>query len=357
MIQSGNLQLDWLTFTFFANPYDLAPGFGEFDCFKKEFPEFESLWEDFEYANTARHSFYDSVIIYGDYCRISFNDPVCVITDCHYTEDDNPFRFITEHAEEIKQSARKYNMGVSVCVPSHGLEWLFNLLHVSTVPELFRLLDSRHCRPSRIDFCFDDYTKRFRPSYYEKKYLNREISSRKNCANLIGNDTKGATFYIGSREIEILRVYDKFIQSKGEIDSVRYEAEYHGEKAVNVFHYVIDHDSICFKNFLLGWFKVIDRIDSNTTRCPINTEWLFWLENSVFGEELPTEKLIIPKYTLEQRHMAATEWLVKVCMGHLKGYCELFGFENLRDLVLHYSGDVAKAYVPLLYHRNHEKGT
>lgn len=314
--------IDWLAFTYkpdinlFEDRFGKgsAAGLTDIDMFFIEFPEFDALKSEFLILNTFSH--YEKVIGFlgvSDTCRISFNTP-------DYTS---------------------VAMGVNVSVPSHGLEWLFELFGLKkddddAVQQLFSILKYRQCSCSRIDLCFDDYTKTFRPSNYIAWWFSGSIRShfRKIQTASSGREV-GNTFYLGSRSTgRYLRIYDKDVESNGEIDAVRYEFELHVKYAKDMFEYLIEHSCIEFDSYLRTFLEVIDptTCPSNKSYCSLLPEWEEWLRNHKFNEELGN-KTEIPQYTLNQRKTDATYWLLNNCLRTIKGYVSVFGWESLQGHV------------------------
>lgn len=156
-------------------------------------------------------------------------------------------------------------MGIHISCSADGLPVLcqalgFNItgddVEQVDLKSLFRLLRSKHCSPSRIDLTYDDYEKRFTPFDLHECRMNKVslISSTRKC-NIIFD--KGVTFYLGDRTSErYLRVYDKFIESKGVIDAVRWELELKGKFAKLIFDLIADGEDISF-GMLLQDYMVI----------------------------------------------------------------------------------------------------
>ena len=127
----SNFSLDWLAFTFKKSCYDLLAEF----------------WETFPELNKLKSEMF---IVGGR----NFAHGLCLSNNVtiRYDDDNN-------------------GKGINVEVPSHGLNYFFNLFQdVSSVQSMFRVLRDRGCSLSRVDICFDDYSKRYKPSYYYKKF-------------------------------------------------------------------------------------------------------------------------------------------------------------------------------------------
>lgn len=338
--KSISLSLDWLSFTFEADKarseylrvfgkenQDLLPD--DISLFFATFPEFEALKSDFLILNAKSH--YENVLGFlgvSETCRISYNSP-------DYTNT-------TE-------------MGVNVSIPSHGLEWFFELMGVDfeepdAVQEMFKILKDRYCHCSRIDLAFDDYSKKFRAKQYVIWWWNNNIRTRFKTmkTSSCSMHDEGHTFYLGSRLTgKMLRIYDKDVESNGAIDAVRYEFELHVKYARDMFEYLIEHKTVDFISYLRSFFDVIERNDSNISRCSLLPEWEEWLSKLDFSEELP-EKTEIPHYSSDQRKFDTTYWLLNNCLRSIKGFVECFGWDCLHDYVRQDNRPIPEKYRLLL---------
>lgn len=194
--------------------------------------------------------------------------------------------------------------GVNVEIPSHGLETFFSLFDgISTVRDMFVLLHDRCCLPSRIDCCFDDYNKVYRPVYYYKKFLSGAMVTRMRQVKMVhsGSDIDNTTFYLGDRRKKMIRIYDKFKESDGLFDCVRYEIEMHSKSACGFFFHIIDSDqdeTVVFGDLLLDIFRIchINVNDSDKSRWKLNEKWFSFIR-STFSQRFIT----IPSYKTEQK--------------------------------------------------------
>lgn len=330
-------KIDWLSFTWrgkksdFLVPlqscepwcYDLLSTFNGFLYF---FPEIKEYLSSHEVTLSDKGGgFYDSVYIFDSNCRISFNS------------DDT-----------LVSGNLIYDVGVNVSVPSHALEWFYDLLGVAhdDIMGLMRLLTDRNCQLSRIDLCFDDFSMKYTPHDYWVFYEQGRIRSRyfQFCNMCSSTRDRGKTIYFGKRSGgRMLRIYDKDYQSKGEIPSIRYEFELHGNYAKGVQMFFLDHDRVSFSDYLFSYFQVIDLVESNKSRCPINKEWFEFFAQSVFCEQL-----VLPTvYTKEQKEFFARHWLENYCLRDIKGYVSVFGLETLLDRLR----SIDKLDIPLKYKR------
>lgn len=260
---SNTLSCDWLAFTYKIPNDFLKEGFDQWESFKYNFPEFDSCWPECVIMD-SRGSFYDYVLAFNDNCR---------------------FQYSSVELDSI-------NLGVNVSVPSHGLEWLFGCFQISledpyALQKLLTILFERNCKLSRLDLCYDDYSKTFRPKQYMYYYLNGQITTNFRMSNFTSSESeKGHTWYLGSRRNgKILRVYDKDYESGGVKDCVRYEFELHRDAANDLAMYIIEHGTIDFADYILSWFRVvIQSNDKIKSRRPLLPEWDNWLKNHKFNE-------------------------------------------------------------------------
>lgn len=235
------------------------------------------------------------------------------------------------------------NKGVNVQIPSHGLDYFFKLFNIRTVKEMFNLLNNRGCRPSRIDICFDDYSKKYRPSYFYNLMQNHKdyklylewlnlpdsekankpvprkpdglmiITKMRKFASFNSSDGVGETFYLGDRRKRMLRIYDKFSESDGVQDCIRYEVELHEKQACALFQHVIDsqdNDVVAFGDYLLSIFDIREiNYDNYTMTCwSPDQEWREFIK-STFSQRYIT----IPTYNVEDSIFRAEQFIINNC--------------------------------------------
>lgn len=154
---------------------------------------------------------------------------------------------------------------------------------------------------TRFDAALDDYSKIV--SFEQVKSAIRA----KNYARVVrfrylesfhkDDDDSGTTIYMGSSSSDkMLRFYDKFVESKGEKDCYRWEAQFRRFKANVVFHEWMSPD--CDKNYLasivVGCVDFLDKSsgDHHTGRLPL----LPWWEEFLFfvgqGTRIPCKKVV-----------------------------------------------------------------
>lgn len=310
------LSLDWLSFTYKPSLDRL----GELDiagCFVLDFPELARIFLE-ECQNIGGRLHYNTCL--------KFND-------------DFMFLYNNVTSDNVNNIEHYNNQGLNVSVPSHSLELFFKLFKIdindsSALWKMLKLLKDRSCQLSRIDLCFDDYDKRFTAEYYGQKWLNHYIVSAFRMASCTGSTSGGYTFYMGSlkKRNKLLRIYDKFKQTNGLVDCVRYEFELHAENARDCMNYLLEHKQLSFADYLSSWFRVLLRNDyQNVSTGLTDPEWYDFLAESVFCEEFG--KFKIPKYSESDRKSMVCHWIENAVIPSLKGYIALYGWEHLNHLL------------------------
>jgi DNA relaxase NicK len=136
-------------------------------------------------------------------------------------------------------------------------------------------------RVSRIDIAIDDFDKAVSPNQIIEALKREEYSGFKKADIVINHCSTwgGWCLYLGRRESDkILRVYDKYAESKGAINSYRWELEAHDSYAQVIFgawcECTHDEDEIqhLLVNYAIGQLRFLKRVDKNLARCP-NLDW------------------------------------------------------------------------------------
>lgn len=230
-------KLDWLSFTFKSQETGFVKD--EFERFLKAFPEIAD--RDYEFLmlrEGGSTAFYDHVLMFNEQIRISYR------------------------VEALAGKQKDTNMGVNVSIPAHGLEFFFDLMGYKMDCAWRALADlkRRGCQFSRLDFAYDDYSKTFSPSQYNRWMSNSQIVTNFQKFRYIGDGNgQSGCFYLGRRSAgRILRIYDKTSESKGKIDAIRYEFEMHGELTEKFVDYIIGHEMYPdFNDVLNEWIKKV----------------------------------------------------------------------------------------------------
>lgn len=310
-----DLNLDWLGFTYRKEVSDDVNLF--YDCFLADFPEINEITDSMVILDKGRFHY--------EYA-CSFNENILIMFD---------------------SSSYK---GVNVQIPSHALCYFMGIMHCDSCQQLFKILKDRSCRPSRIDICFDDYTKTFRPMDYAEwwlatinysNYCPVRFKTYFNKANIIpAKGDSGSTFYLGTRgKNRFMRIYDKDLESNGEIDAVRYEFEYHGNGALAIFDEIIETNKLDFVNVLCSFFTLVDNegnekiYNSWERKYQYNNYkvWFDWLEKVKFSEEFI--EVSIPKYKRSEYLLRSMEWIEKCCLKSIALYIKAYGSSCLLEKV------------------------
>lgn len=228
-------KLDWLSFTWKSgDTYNPE----EFSEFLKVFPEIDKiLVESVVLKDTkTRGSFYDVVLGFNDFFSLSF---------CN---------------KSLSGDQASTNMGVHVDVPAHGLEYFCSHFDKSTdqILDLISLLRDRGCKFTRLDFAYDDFSKTFTPHDFGKWfYLGQVVSNFHRIHTDTSKQKEGGTFYIGTRSgAKMLRIYDKAYESKGVIDSIRYEFVIKSKYTASVVDYMITNGHAPFFRDMMDMFII-----------------------------------------------------------------------------------------------------
>lgn len=167
---------------------------------------------------------------------------------------------------------------------------------------------------SRIDIAIDDYSKKL-----QFKQLENAIDDKKHSGFRIGRTFRnhgvkyaGWTVYLGSRKSEFMvRVYDKWAETKGILDCIRWETEIKGDTSNALFPLLIEFPASEqeYQDILIGYaigkIQFIEPIDKNISRCPLLDWWSDWIEFI----NCAARKIFVPKKTTT---LARTkQWLQK----------------------------------------------
>jgi hypothetical protein len=140
---------------------------------------------------------------------------------------------------------------------------------------------------SRLDLAIDDYSKKMQFQQIEDAIKGKNRSGFRNARTVRNHQRRfgGWTVYLGARQSEFMaRIYDKFAESKGLIDSHRWEAEIKGDTANALFPLLLEFPAseegyqAKLIDYAIGKIKFIECIDKNIARCPLLSWWSDWLE-------------------------------------------------------------------------------
>lgn len=316
-MEKAILKLDWLSFTFQVVASDCLDDDGcilsPFQVFCKAFPELQIMYDDIVFDTGKFHYSH----------RYMFSDSIEI--NCCELEKVSGGSVNFDYA---------CKMGVNVSIPSHSLSLFASLFGLdisksSSVCDLLALLKFRGCTFSRIDICYDDFNKTYTAYDYARFWVNDQISTRfHNCDFKSSQSKVGGTFYLGDRKHRMIRIYDKFYESKGAIDSVRYEWEYHSTDAKKLADMIIANGGLFgFSTLLQDWFRVLAYSSSDIkNRAQVATlpEWEQFCKELSFCEEL-----VIPEYDKSERQARLNDWIEFRVMPSLRGYVKVMGIDNL----------------------------
>lgn len=158
-------------------------------------------------------------------------------------------------------------------------------------------------RCSRIDLAIDDYDKKLKLCDIQNALEKDERSGFIKSSVIVNHGSKkgGWCVYLGVRSGErLVRIYDKSAESKGRIDSIRWETEFHDERADSIYRLILGFPKNAVEfaakiiDYALGGVSFIERNDKNISRCPLLEWWREWLQHldstpvKVFIRRAPT---------------------------------------------------------------------
>jgi Replication initiation factor len=196
-----------------------------------------------------------------------------------------------------------------------------NESHVILPGEACRLLGEREMRElltwisdvggtcTRIDLAGDDFEKRATPDEFREHRLGPTVVTKTRPGRWFVDDcTGGRTYYVGSRSSRMcMRVYDKAVESRGAIDSIRFELEAKAEGAVQLQRELIGgHWGSLWASHLVTLIDFRERwVDSNVARCPR----VAWFESLVGDATKAAPYLARRLPSLNE----AKDWFIRQC--------------------------------------------
>lgn len=161
--------------------------------------------------------------------------------------------------------------------------------------QLMRRLDNLGMKATRIDIALDDYDRELSLEWHSEQISLRGTLCYFRTAKLIRSLTNNQdeTLYLGRRGSSgsgvFMRIYDKYIESEGEVNAIRYECEFSGDKVGNVFNMLLGinpEDSVTQEQTLSG--LVLGSIDyrekdgkKSLDRCRRVSEWEAFLAGNI----------------------------------------------------------------------------
>lgn len=311
-------KIDWLEFTYLCP--ESMENLSVWDNFLDEFPEFAERLDEMVLLERGRNG-YTHVFAFTDDFTISYNPD-----------------------EE--------RLGVHVTFPAHGLYFLpeiFGFLPLDDyigARDLLKLLKDRHCRISRMDIAYDDFTKTFTPYDFLRWKSSDRISTKFKVWGYISSQAReGGTFTLGKRgKDRFLRIYDKSYESNGAIDSIRYEFELRGDWAQSIQDHIICNHCFTVADLLDGMFVIKEEFDTDTddstlfsvrkSRADVDEQWQLFLDSirelcakGIKGEvKVPTRKF-------HDSFSKKEEWIDTQVLPTLFMIASVIGFDKLKEKI------------------------
>ena len=283
-----NTKIDWLGFTFPLNENEV---------------ELTQIWDETQkryfYFSNALVLFFNA---FPEFDNIAYSMEIRRRVS-HYTDTVSFMDIDSENYIDVFYDRNKINKGVNVQCPSSTLPYLLKLFNSDSIWDVMQIIHNRGCKFSRIDICYDDFDKVYRPwHWYLNLHMDRNgnfdpnVKSFVSCARTISPPVEGSdkstTLYIGTRSRKILRIYDKYLESKGKIDSVRYEFELHNDHAERLYLTLLDHaGSINFWDYFVNFIDYVSYRNHNASNYKRAAWFQSWLEKVNFSEKLVITKL------------------------------------------------------------------
>jgi len=106
-----------------------------------------------------------------------------------------------------------------------------------------RTLDKLRFRPTRLDFCIDDFTKSLDIDLFKATYnagLSHGFDDMWEYSKQKKQVAAGRTLYLGSPTSDkLVRLYEKYLESAGAIDSMRLEAQLKDDYCRDAFRFIL----------------------------------------------------------------------------------------------------------------------
>ncbi len=237
----------------------------------------------------------------------------------------------------------------TILTSAQGLELAYTVPHEQTGLSDYRLSvpgkPLRHIKPdrlfdfgswflragvrcSRFDWAIDDYARSLSLDSIEECTRTGDFAgantSRVYKQRRRGRSELGHTIYIGSPGSDKqVRIYDKFVESRGEIDAIRYEVQWRDELAHACFTQLFsagnpEHGSQIVSGYAVGSVSFIRRTSRTLSRCPVFDWWQDFVDRVGFCLKLSVPR-IQPMLSAKKRwienQVAGTIALITRCMG------------------------------------------
>jgi DNA relaxase NicK len=190
-----------------------------------------------------------------------------------------------------------------------------------------------HC--TRIDVQVSDYRRALSPSLLRTAIALGQFAGFKNhqYTESVKGKFHGWTFYLGSRSADkFVRIYDKYAQSSGVSDCIRYEVEYKSIAANDLFMRYVSCDSYAKKQQLLadclaGSVQFLDRKDKNLQRA----ETLDWWQD--FIDRISSSPTKVSPIISPTTIPAKLDWVCRNVAKALAILHESMGFNAVQDII------------------------
>ncbi len=204
------------------------------------------------------------------------------------------------------------------------------LAHVrpEELSKLGRFCLARQYRCTRLDWAIDDYERtlsldRIAAECSAGSYIGAS-SYRDYKSQVKGAKQCGRTIYIGSPQSDKqVRIYDKSVESSGEIDSIRYEVQWRGRLAAETFSILFQGgDRVqayqSLSNLAVGAIGFVWRSSSVLSRCPVKEWWGAFVAR--VGEAVKLSVRRLQPMISEKKHwveyqVAGTLAIISQCKG------------------------------------------
>lgn len=201
------------------------------------------------------------------------------------------------------------------------------------------LITQYQFRGTRVDIALDDFSKTLTREQLQAAISSHSYTHYRTVSEFTTyyDEQVNWSFRFGSPKSEqFVVIYDKEKESKGRINSVRFEARFRAGRAsdllstiAEVFAYNVEAALPALRDICLGALDFVDRDkgDKNLERCP-RCDW--W---QAFLDKVSATPLRLPK-PQQTRSLAKTrQWLDQQVQTSLAMVVEVFGFEYLHKLV------------------------
>ena len=193
---------------------------------------------------------------------------------------------------------------------------------------LINLIPRFNFRVTRLDLALDDYSRRLKFNDVINAVKNGNFSGAKNYyiheSGQRDKEETGVAVVLGSASSDKrLTIYDKAIESKGKINSIRLELRLRDELSDNVYRYLFEREfrPLDVAACILGSVKFLNRTkqDKNLDRLPLLKWWQSFIE---YLEATPF-KINRPKVV---RHVESTvNWLCRQVSSSLAVLSRVMG--------------------------------